>query len=528
MSRRLVPLLLALLVLAPGALGHGEVKDGHEGTGISAPEEPAAMPRGYTGPGREPYISYFQGVWLYGQVSATTLRDQLPRDADLDGDWIVWEDGARSDIFLYSRSAGQGYYVTNDGLAQHRPRISDGVVVYEQTDSRGRGAIYAHHIDTSETRRLSDSRSNVHHPDIDGGLVAWVDDHVTNADIWAHSLVNQTTWPVHQGTDRDSDPLVLDDRIYYRSYRFNLWDVASYDASTGDTYPVTSDPSIQSAPFTNGRDVLFYTRLELGWTLQRYDVRNETLETTPVRSADASRSSASSDHIVRLARDGDVAQIVIRNVTDGATNHVSGDLIVLGAPLIDGSTVLAFLDTADGTSLLQLEVSPFAFGKRPTLTITGPSAGSPWLRPLVMSGLLQAGPQFTEPSSFTYRVDDRPPQTIPAAERWRATLDPAGLDPGTHTIVVRATFREGPPISATTTLNVPAAEAGVDVEQAGATFHAARIMGEVNEKIVQNPAAWVLLPLLLILVALLALRVWIYLKPMRASRTIEYVPPDDA
>lgn len=527
MSRRLVALLLVALVVpaVPGALGHGEVND-DEHRLAEIEQEVDAMPPGYTGPGREPYLSYFQGVWLYGQASATALRGQEPVDADMDGDWVVWEDAARSDIFLYSRSAGQGYYVTNDALYQHRPRVSDGVVVYEQRDARGTN-IYAHIIETSETRKLSASRSNAHHPDIDGRYVAWVDDNVTNADIWAYDFVNRTAWNVHPGTDRDSDPRVLDERIYFRTYRFNLWDIVAHDPATGETYPVTSDGTMQSAPFSNGKDLLFFSRLTLGWTLQRYDVRNDTLVTTPARAHDTSRSAASGNHMVRLARDGSFAQLVVTNLTSGASTHVTASLIIVGYPLIDERTVITFIRTNEGASILELDVSPFAFAKRPALTITSPTANSPWIRPITMSGILTAGPEFTEPASFTYRVDDKPPMTIPAAERWRVTLDPAGLPPGVHDVVVRATFREGPPVVATTTLVIAAPGASVDLEKAGIAFHTARLTNELNQKILDNPAAWFLIPVVLVILGVLAFRLWLWLKPLKNRGTAEYVTPDD-
>lgn len=526
MSRRAALVLVALLALSPGAAGENAGAAGQaEG---AASEAPPKMPVGYTGPGREPYISYFQGVWLYGQASATALRGQEPRNADIDGDWLVWEDAARGDIFLYSRTAGQGYYVTNDAAIQQRPRISDGVVVYEQVAERGRNQIYAYFIDTSETRRITNASAYARSPDIDGNIIAWIQDNRTDADLWIHDLANRTSWNAHESPDRDADPLVLDGTVYWRSYRFNLWDVVAYDVERAESFTITSDPAIQSAPFTNGRDLFTYTRANAGWTLQRYDPRQETLATTAVLVSDASPTSASGDNMIRLARDGDYSQLVVRNMTTGANNHITGNLVVIGNTLLDNRTAIAFVRTDNGASILQIDVSAFAFAKRPTLTIANPTSGAPWLRPIVMTGLLQAGPEFTEPASFTYRIDDNPPQVIPAGERWRVTLDPANFDAGTHTILVRASFREGPPVVASVSIVIPQAPSGVDVERAGSVYHAARVVDELNTYILTNPASWFLIPLLLILAILLAIRVWIYVKPRRRARTIEYVPPDEA
>lgn len=527
MSQRWVPFLVCLL-LAPGALGHG----GHEdefryNAGKPVERVEPAVPEGYTGPGREPYISYFEGVWLYGKLAATPLSDQRPVTMDADGDWVVWEDANRSDIYVFSQSAGQGFYITNDRIAQHHPRVSGNVVVYEDHRSPSRPAIYAYFLDTGETRRLSDLRATVRAPSIDYPLVAWLDENITNPDVWAYSLLNNTAWNIHPGTDRDNMPVVVDDHVFWRTYRYNLWDILGHDTRTGEEVQVTTDAEIQTAPFTNGEDLLFLTNYyDVGWSIEAFDPDTQIVRHPEIRVPDSSITSASGDALLRLARDVDYSQLVLRNLTSGATNHVSGNLLFTTDPVIEGRTILATVRTKDGASLLQIQVSPFALAKKPALTITSPGANAPWLRPLVIQGILQAGPEFTEPTTFTYRIDDQAPQVIPPGATWRFTADPTGIEPGAHLVSIRATFREGPPIATSIVLSIPAPSQSVDVERAGPAFHAARLLSELNAYVLDNPASWILIPLVLLLLILASFRLWLWIKPRRRRTVVEYIKPD--
>lgn len=528
MSQRWVPHFLVALLLLPGALAHGGVEDEDRyHPGPRAQRVEPSVPQGYTGPGREPYMSYFEGVWLYGKLSATPLSDQRPVDMDADGDWVVWEDANRSDIYVFSQSAGQGFYITNDRVLQRHPRVSGDVVVYEDHRSITRPAIFAYFLDTGETRRLSELGASARQPSIDFPLVAWLDENITNPDVWAHSLLNHTSWNLHPGTDRDNTPVVVGDRIFWRTYRYNLWDILGYDTQAEEEVQVTTDAEIQTAPFTNGEDLLFLTNYwDVGWSIEVFDPDTQTTRRPDIRVSDSSSTSASGDALLRLARDVDYSQLVIRNLTSGATNHVSGNLLFTTEPVIEGRTILAAVRTREGSSLLQLQVSPFALAKKPSLTITSPGANVPWLRPLAVQGLLQAGPEFTEPTTFTYRIDDQAPQVVPPGQSWRFTADPTGLEPGPHLVTVRATFREGPPVAASVVLSIPAPSQSVDVARAGPAFHAARLLSELNAYVLDNPASWFLIPLVLLLLALVSFRVWLWLKPRRRRAVAEYVPPD--
>lgn len=529
MSQRWVPLLLVLLV-APTVLAHGgeEDEDRYFANRPQAARREVTIPDGYTGPSRESYLSYFEGVWLYGAVTSTPIPRQAPLELDVEGDWVVWEDANRSDIYAYNIPSGDGFYIQNDQYQQHHPRVSGNVVVFEDYRMPARPAIYAHFLDTGETRRLSNASSAVREPQIDFPIVAWLDENGTNADVWAYSLLNHTAWNAHPGTDRDSDPVVVGDRIYWRTYRYNLWDIMGYDTKADDYVQVTTDTSIQSAPFSNGEELMFLTNeFEYGWRLERFDEDLDVVRRTDIRFPDAGHTSASGDAVLRVVLDLDYSELVIRNLTNGANNHVTGDLLLVASPVLEGRTIYAPVRTTDGTSLVMIEASPFAFAKRPTLTISSPSSNTPWVRPILVAGLLTAGPEFTEPATFTYRIDDGPPQVIPPAKAWRVTVDPTGVAPGPHVISVRATFREGPPITQSVTLQVPAPSASVDVERVGPAYHAGRVLAEFQLYILDNPAAWVLIPLVLIICVVVSLRLWIWWKPRRQRSVVEYVVPDD-
>lgn len=526
MSRRSLGLAFTLLLLLPGALAHEE--DAPPTSGSVRPAEEPAIPAGYTGPGREPYLSWFEGVWLYGQASVTPLGKQLPRDMHGDGEWLVWEDAVVGDLFAFHVPAGSGYYLQTDPWEQRHPRVSEGVVVYEDHRDPYRPRVYAHFLETGETRPLSNATGYARNPSIDGGVVAWVDERSRQSDVWAYSLHNDTAFPVATTPDRESDPLVLDDRIYWRTYRFNVWDVQGFDLETGEPFQVTSDVEMQGAPFTNGKDVLFLSQLHGGWELKRYHTRDERVTIQNYRTGTMGRISASGDALLVVARDDVYHQLIIRNVTAGTTQHVSGNLLLTTEPHLSGRTAFAVVKTVNGTSLLQLDVSPFALGRQASLSVTTPASRSPWVRPLTVQGVLTGGEGFTEPLTFTYRLDGGAPQVIPAADRWRFTLDPTGVEPGVHVVDIRATFREGPPAETRIVLVVPSALRTVDVGEAGPAWHAARLMEEANFYVLQNPAAWILLPLLLLLLLLVALRVWLLVKPRRRVRAVEYVAPDEA
>ena len=54
-------------------------------------------------------------------------------------------------------------------------------------------------------------------------------------------------WNVHPGTDRDNGPAVVDDTIYWRTYRYNVYDILAYDTTTGGRIWVCSPGTSPSA-----------------------------------------------------------------------------------------------------------------------------------------------------------------------------------------------------------------------------------------------------------------------------------------
>ncbi|MEA3198986.1 MAG: hypothetical protein QOE90_414 [Thermoplasmata archaeon] len=531
MSRQLaLGLLVALLVMAPVAGAHVIAPSPPPGGTATQESELAPPTAGYTGPGKVPYLSFFDGTWLYGQSSSTPIGKQQPRQIFGSGDWLVWEDAARGRIYAYNVGAGSGFYLGNGTAIQRNPAISGTTVVWEEYRPRESGQIWSYDLATGELRQVTRGGRNHANPSIDGTLVAYEDEANGTTRIFAYDFANDTTFPVYVTTDKAQDPLVVGHDVYFRTFRFDVWDVMGADVSPNGTgvFQVTADSRIQGAPFTNGRGVYFLDQyLDYTWTLARYDASAGQPMETSIHLQDAAPTPLSDDRMLQVVHDASYAQLVARNVTTGTTTHVSGDLALIGAPYLAGTTAYMALHTANGTSLLALDVSPFAFGKPPSLTITSPGALYPWLRPVVVTGLLATGPGWSEPVTFTYQVDGAPPIAVPPSAAWRVTLDNAEQAAGAHRVTFRATFREGPPVSASLTLQVPSPAATVDVGQAGQQFHSARVLGAFNQFIVTNPASYVVLVIGLAILIIVLVRLWLAFRASRAKYVVEYVAPEE-
>lgn len=530
MSPRSLALILAALIAVPAVAtlvsGHTLAPDGsvtstndnaNSGGDITPPTS------GYTGPGRAPYINFFEGVWVYGQASATPLGHQYPTDLKGWGDWIVWDDSNRGDVYAYNIPAGTGQYITTDLALQRNVDISHDVIVWEDYRNNSHSDIYSYFLQTGEMRRISDGPGNHQQPSIDGDIIAWT----RNGDIWAYNLSNQTQFPVFTGPDKESDPLVLGHTVYFRTYRFNVWDIVAVDLDKNETRQITSDIAINGAPFTNGVDVFFLTQYLTVWGLDRYDVANDQIVHTPLKFQDTTRTPIVGDHLINAIRERVYRQIVAENVTTGDSTHVSGSLLLSSEPYVTGRTVYAPVITTNGTDLLAIDVSPFAFAKRPTLVVQNPRSGMPWLQPIVVEGDLLGSSAFADPATFTYRVDDGAPAAIATTNHFRFSLDPTGVNSGRHLVTLRATYREGPPVEKTFTLLVPNTADTVDVAKLGQQFHAARVFGTLNVWFIQNPASYFVILLALFLLVLVVVRLWYMIKPKRKRVTIEYVSADE-
>ncbi|HEX2022310.1 MAG TPA: hypothetical protein VHH36_06320 [Candidatus Thermoplasmatota archaeon] len=527
MRERTLAGILVLLTLTPGALAH-ETTLPPTDPGSDEPADGRPL-EGYTGPGREPYLSYFEGSWLYGSATATPLGNQSPRHARGFGDWLVWEDANRGDIYAFNVPAGSGFYVTTDAAPQRNPEVWGNVVVWEDY-RHGRATIYAYFLETGETRRVSASPGNARNPSIHGDLVAWEDERDNTRDVYAARLDGSEV-VVAASDDRESDPLVLNGVVYYRVLRFGVWDVHARDLAANSTYSVTSDAEINGAPFTNGRDVLYLRAFHTSWTLVRYDVRRAREIDTPATVADTSPLAVSGDRMLAMARDlGGYVQLVAHNLTSGAANHATGNLLLSADPVLLDDTAWLLVRTHAGVSLVGLDVSPFAFGQPPRITITTPGAVAPWLRPVTVQGILTAGPGWTEPASFTLRVDGGAPFIVEPGERWHFTIDPADFPdvykPGSHRVEIRATFREGPPVRAGFTLIVPSAAETIDVDEEGPAFQAAKVAAAYDRYIGKNPASWAILLLLVVLVVFLVVRLVFKLRRRRPKTVAEFVPQE--
>ncbi|MFA5860122.1 MAG: hypothetical protein WDA16_00360 [Candidatus Thermoplasmatota archaeon] len=529
MSPRTVALILAAFLAVPAVAtlvsGHSMAPDGSVSMSDAAQAGNDLAPpvSGYTGPGRAPYINFFEGVWVYGQASATPLGNQYPIDLKGWGDWIVWDDARKGDVYAYNIPAGTGQYITSDTPLQRNADISHDVIVWEDYRNNTHSDVYAYFLQTGEVRRISDGPGNHRQPSIDGDIITWASD----GDIWAHNLSNQTQFPVFTGPDKESDPLVLGHTVYFRTYRFNVWDVMAVDLDTNETRQITSDIAINGAPFTNGEDVFFLTQYLTAWGLDKYEVANDRIVHTPLKFQDTTPTPIVGDHLINAIRERVYRQIVAENVTTGDTTHVSGSLMLSSEPYVTGRTVYAPVLTKNGTNLLVIDVSPFAFAKRPTLVVTNPKSGMPWLQPIVVEGDLLGSRGFADPATFTYRVDDGVPAAVPTLDHFRFALDPAGAGPGRHTVTLRATYREGPPVEKSFTLLVPNAADTLDVAKLGQQFHTARAFGAIDVWFVENPASYFVILLGVFILVMLIVRAWYMLKPKRRRVTIEYVSAEE-
>jgi beta propeller repeat protein len=532
MSPRTLALLLAGLVALPAAatlVGAHQAPpptlDGQT-VGPQTPSDIIPPANGYTGPGRTPYVNFFQGTWIYGEATATPIGDQLPLTMRGSGDWMVWEDQAKGDIFAYNVPAGTGQYVSTDAGLQRNPDISGNTIVWEDYRNNSRVDVYAYFLDTGEERLLSTGPGNHLTPRIDGNIVAWVDDRNKHLDIYGYNLTNRTEFPIYVGSDRESDPLVLGNHVYFRTYRFNVWDVMDVDLATMRARQLTSDLAIKSAPFTDGHDVLYLTEYLNAWRLDRYDPSTGAITPTKLHFQDTTPLQVEGNHLIDAVRSNLMRELVAENVSSGETQHVSGDLPLTTEPFLTNGTVYGAVKTVNGTDILAIRVSPFAYAQAPRLQINNPKNGMPWVGDVVVDGNLIGG-GFTTPATFTYRVDDGAPQAIPSTDHFRFQLDPSGEDPGSHTVTIRATYREGPPVERSFSLLVPRASDTVDIQKAAQQFHAARVFAAVNTIFIQNPAIYFVILLALLVVAMLAVRVYYYVKPKRARVTIEYVSIDE-
>src|SRR5438094_2782177 len=163
-------------LVGPLAEGHGTtVPEGEPdpfanlGTDQTAFRPPSA---GYTGPGSAPWINFYLGAWVYGQVSASPLGNQSPRDIHGSGNWLVWEDASSNDVFAFNTIAGTGQYLTRDAYIQRNADVSGNHAVWEDYRDPHHADIWSYAFDTGESRRLSTGPGNHLSPTIDGHLVA--------------------------------------------------------------------------------------------------------------------------------------------------------------------------------------------------------------------------------------------------------------------------------------------------------------------------------------------------------------------
>lgn len=530
MRLTLVLVLVALFApsLAPLAWAHSEDEAAPPSVApAAAGDETSAPSAGYSGPGAAPYVNFYEGVWFYGSVSVANLPGQYPVNIRGDGDWLVWEDAIRGDIFAYNIPAGAGQYLTTDRALQRNPAISNDIVVWEDYRNSTHADVYAYWLQTGEVRRISAGPGNHHNPTIQGSLIVWEDDRDRTGDLWAYNLETGAQYPLVVSPDRESDAVIVGNQVYYRTYRFNVWDVHAINLDTNTTEEITSDLAINGAPFSNDEDVFYLSQFFSAWKLNKYSPSlGESVDTT-FRFQDTTGLSVTGDHLLSAVRDRIFRQLVAMNLSSGESTHVSGSVSVTTEPWLDNRTAYLTAVTHNGVALLTFQISPFAFTTAPVLHLSSPRSGAPWLQAMLVEGILKSDRAWEEPATFSYRINGGPPTAIAYAERWRFTLEPEGVAAGSHQITIRATYREGPPVQQTLLLFIPQAGSSVDIAQAAEAFHAARVVRTMNLWILENPASYAIALAVVLLIVVLFVRFYVYVKPRRQQRLVEYVPPAD-
>jgi beta propeller repeat protein len=152
------------------------------------------------------------------------------------GRYVVYERvTSQYDIDIYDintfSSPGQ---VTNDAAAQHLPRVSGDVVVYEDYNSDAANPeTFAYHVSTSgPALRIATAPART--PDVDGNNVVYVGRDAAGSDqLYLYDLVAGTTTPLTTVASKKQNPRISGTHIVWSDDRNGQgWDVYSYDLST--------------------------------------------------------------------------------------------------------------------------------------------------------------------------------------------------------------------------------------------------------------------------------------------------------
>ncbi len=526
-------LVLAGPAIAPVALAHG---------GDHGEEPPATDPgRGFTLPpppqgsaptpgNRVPYYTYYQSGWLYGAHTVKVVPNQYIRDLAGDGDWLVWMDALSVDVYAYNIAAGDGFFVTEDSSFQQKPRVHSGVVVWEDKRS-GPSDVLAYFTETGETRRLSRGggpSTNHQNPSIFGTWVAWEDDRGEDLAVFAYDLqTNQELKVSAEGRSRDTDPVVVDHYVVYRTYRFNVWDLVWFDLETGESGTITADREMEQPPIRAGDAILFLKESEKGWLLHRWDPVRKLTENLNVYFQGPTAPTADGPYLVQTSFDGPRASFLARNLTSGASSRVTGYLPAMDQPVLLGRTLHVPVFNGSHAAIVSLAISPFAFLKQPRLLVSTPEDGA-----IVKGGEMKVTGKLTfedtwgVPDFFAYGLNEANYSAIFPAPDWSFNLDLRKARPGAYTLSIEAHYREAPPIIERLTLLVPAAFAGTDIGKAGEEFHAFRAYALYYRYVLSNPAIVALAALAILVIALWIARRRLTRTPRRKA-VVEYVRADD-
>lgn len=221
--------------LGPGLLASGVDIDGTRVV-WAARESPAAWP----------------AVYLYDASTGktTTVAGGAPPlsclGTQVEGDWVVWAVyefmGRGAEIYAYQISTGQTRRITNNGLSDISPYLAGGRVVWVQeelTDSE----LYVHHLGGNVTNRVTNNLDSYYVPRMDGPWIVsqgswgggW------DAEIKVNNLDTAFAGLVTNNYLQDTNAKVSGDWVTWQQTGVQSAEIMLYNLVTRQTRQLTSN-----------------------------------------------------------------------------------------------------------------------------------------------------------------------------------------------------------------------------------------------------------------------------------------------
>ena len=162
----------------------------------------------------------------------------------------------QNDIFIHNSETREVINITDNlvGIANYPSWSHDGKSVVFTSDHTGSNEIYEYHIDSKETRQLTDSNSNNERGELspDKKLLVYSSDHFEkgNQDI---VLMDLTTGAIKNLIKSPGMELIArfshdGSSIYFGSNQDNNWEIYVYDLDTKLQTRLTNNPEFDGDP----------------------------------------------------------------------------------------------------------------------------------------------------------------------------------------------------------------------------------------------------------------------------------------